>query len=82
MKNPVQCIDRLQSAADALENEGADPAGIVAALVKVTVTTARKDRDAAATLDAAAQVLLRAAERAFGQAKKARAEKRRKNLKD
>lgn len=78
-KTPEECIDRLQATADALVIEGASPANIMGALVKVALTTANKDRRPAATLDLAARVLMDAAEREFQQVKKDRAEKRRKS---
>ena len=75
-----ECIERLEATADALVSEGADPSSIMGALVKVVVRTALKTRDPAADLDAAANVLLNAAERASEQAKKDRAGKRAKRL--
>lgn len=80
-KIPDECIDRLQATADALATEGADLSGIVAALVQVTITTARKDRKAAVCLETAASVLMNAAGRAFEHEKKAIADRRRKSRK-
>jgi hypothetical protein len=86
MKKPArisdECIDRLQTTADALATEGADLSSIVAALVQVTVTTARKDRKAAVWLDTAASVFMDAAGRAFEHEKKARADRRGKSRKE
>ncbi len=84
MKKPArtdqECVERLEATADALLSEGADPSSIMGALVKVIVRTALETRDTAASLDRAANVLLNAADGAFEQAKKDRADKRAKRL--
>lgn len=83
MKKPAtplkQCLVSVQAATDALEQSGAKNDDIVSALVHVLITTAQKDRRPAETLDAAAQVIMTAAEYSFQQDKKDRAAKRRKS---
>jgi len=77
---PEECIARLEATADSLEGERADGPTIMAALVKVMVRTALKNRDPSTNLDHAANVLLTAADAAFEQGKKDRAAKRAKRL--
>ena len=59
----IDCVARLQAAADALADEGAPPAVIVASLASVAVKSAEKDwKVAAGYLDSAAVLLSAAAE--------------------
>jgi len=73
------CIDRLHTFVDDLARDGASADGIASALLNAFVTTAKKGRRPLAALEAGAEVLSNAAERAFQQGKKDRAEKRRKD---
>ena len=73
------CIDRLHAFVDDLARNGASADEIAGALLNVFVTTAKNGQRPLDALEAGAEVLSNAAERAFQQAKKDRAEKRRKN---
>ena len=83
MKKPIMaaedCIDRLHAFVDDLARNGASADEIVSALLNAFVTTAKKGRRPLDALEAGAEMLSNAAERAFEQAKKDRAEMRRKD---
>ena len=83
MKKPTipaeDCIDRLHALVDDLARNGASADDIASALLNAFVTTAKKSRRPLDALEAGAEVLSNAAERAFQQAKKDRAQKRRKD---
>jgi len=80
VKSLGECMDRLQVATDALVSEGAASDTVVHALVAVARKAAQKHRQPAALFDEAAKALMNAAEHAFEQAKKDRADKRAKRL--
>jgi hypothetical protein len=81
MKKPTMtaedCIARLHAFVDNLAGNGASPDDIASALLNAFVMTAKKGWRPLDALEAGAEVLSNAAERAFQQAKKDRAEKRR-----
>ncbi len=83
MKKPIMaaedCIDRLQAFVDDLARNGASADEIVSALLNAFVTTAKKGRRPLDALEAGAEMLSNAAERAFEQVNKDRAEMRRKD---
>jgi hypothetical protein len=83
MKKPTMtaedCTDRLHAVVDDLARNGASTDQIASAFLNAFVTTAKKGRQPLAALEAGAEVLSNAAERAFQQAKKNRAEKRRRD---
>jgi hypothetical protein len=79
-KTPKECIDHLDAGAKALEADGATASNIMGALLQLYIRYANRGRRAAADLDLAADMFQNYAHRAFEQAKKDRAAKRRKSL--
>jgi len=83
MKKPTipaeDFIDRLHAFIDDLARNGERWDDIASALLNAFVTTAKKGRRPLDALEAGAEVLSNAAERAFQRTKKDRAQKRRKD---
>lgn len=63
MPNTVDCIERLQAAADQLLAEGAEPYSVIAALAEIAVRTGQLDGEAGApALDGLAVVAIATAQ--------------------